>query len=207
MSNKPTLITSDVARDNNNKIIDLYECTCYKKFKARRSDINRGHTKSCGCRIHTVEYRDAMSKRNTIHGMSRTPTWNSWDAMKSRCLNPKDKDYKTRYGSKGITVSNEWLQFQNFLNDMGSRPEGMTLDRIDGTKGYYNGNCKWATALEQANNRKDTNMLSFLGETKAVADWARFLGVKPDTLANRIRHGWTTEEVLTIPINGRRYKC
>lgn len=83
----------------------------------------------------------------------RTPTYRSWDSMKQRCLNKNNVAYN-RYGGAGITVCTSWLDYSNFLKDMGERPKGKTLDRIDGTKGYYKENCRWATVSEQRRNSK-----------------------------------------------------
>jgi hypothetical protein len=82
----------------------------------------------------------------------RSPTYRSWDGMKQRCLNPKATGY-ARYGGAGITVCDRWLDFANFLEDMGARPDGTTLDRIDSARGYEPGNCRWATRSEQNKNR------------------------------------------------------
>jgi hypothetical protein len=82
-----------------------------------------------------------------------TLTWNSWKAMRDRCRNPKNQDYKN-YGGRGITVCTRWASFVNFLEDMGERLAGTTLDRIDGDGNYESGNCRWATPKEQANSRR-----------------------------------------------------
>lgn len=97
-----------------------------------------------------------MSQTRTDHGHNhrgrRSPTYRSWDGMKQRCLNPKATSY-ARYGGAGITVADRWLDFGSFLEDMGARPDGTTLDRIDSTRGYEPGNCRWATRSEQNKNR------------------------------------------------------
>ena len=88
------------------------------------------------------------------HGMYKTPTYTSWQCMKSRCENDKNVAFN-HYGGRGITVCDEWRDsFINFLNDMGEAPKGLTIDRIDGSKGYYKDNCKWATKSEQSYNRR-----------------------------------------------------
>lgn len=87
------------------------------------------------------------------HGMAGTPIYQIWASMIQRCTNSKDKDYKD-YGARGITVCKEWLKFEAFFSDMGHRPEGRSLDRRENDKGYSKDNCRWATAVEQANNRR-----------------------------------------------------
>jgi hypothetical protein len=92
-----------------------------------------------------------MKHGHTVSG-DKSPTYISWTMMKQRCLNPKYKPFK-RYGGKGINICNEWLSFDKFLTDMGERPPGTSLDRVDGRLGYSKENCRWATQKEQLENR------------------------------------------------------
>lgn len=133
------------------------------------------------------------------HGMSYTPSYSSWMAMKRRCENEKNSDYPY-YGGRGIKVCERWQSFDSFLTDMGERPAGMTIDRID-TKGDYEPcNCRWATRKEQSRNKRNNVVLTFHGETKTLPEWADHLKISIKTLRSRLFESkWTVEKVLSIP--------
>lgn len=125
--------------------------------------------------------------------------------MKSRCTIKSNKDYQ-RYGGRGVTVCDRWLNgedglsgYECFLADMGPKPEGMSIDRIDNTKGYSPDNCKWSTAEEQNNNRSSSRYLTIDGVTKTIAQWARVSGIGPKTIRNRLEtmHMSPKEAVFT----------
>ena len=115
--------------------------------------------------------------------------------MKDRCYNKNSKCYH-RYRGRGITVCERWQSFENFREDMGPRPHGMTIDRIDANRGYEPGNCRWATQKTQQNNRTTNRMITFGSRTQSLAEWAGEIGIKPGTLRNRIESGWSLEEAL-----------
>jgi hypothetical protein len=95
----------------------------------------------------------AYNKGNTKHGMYGTKTYNTWHSMKKRCKNKSEASFK-HYGERGITVCEKWLTFEGFYEDMGDRPDGMTLDRIDNNKGYFKDNCRWASKTTQSSNKR-----------------------------------------------------
>ena len=149
---------------------------------------------------------------NNRHGhtthTSSSPTYKSWHMMLQRCTNPNYPQYAD-YGGRGITVCKRWRVFKNFLDDMGVRPEGLTLDRKNNSKGYSPANCKWATRAEQQRNRRSSNVWTHKGERKTVAEWAEQLGMKRHSLYMRVAvYGWTVHRALTTPpmMRGRRKK-
>lgn len=135
------------------------------------------------------------------HGSSSNPTYSKYQAMKQRCSNPEHVSYAD-YGGKGIKVCKRWADsFEAFLEDMGESPAGMSIERIDGGKGYTPGNCKWATILEQANNRSNNTPVTFNGVNyPTVAAACRALGLNHATIRMRINRGATACEAIAKSI-------
>lgn len=134
----------------------------------------------------------------------KSPTYSSWDSMKQRCDNPKATGYEN-YGGRGITYQNEWSFFVSFLTDMGERPDGTSLDRIDTNGPYSKENCRWATIEVQNRNTRTSKFIEFNGLTKTNQEWSRELEIPASTLYNRIfTRGWDVERSFLTPVRIKR---
>lgn len=158
----------------------LCSCECGNTKVVLGDSLRNGMTKSCGC---LQKEKAAHAQRS--HGMAGTPTYTTWARMLTRCSNPREKRY-SRYGGRGISVCERWLKFENFLEDMGEKPTGMSLERKDNDGNYTKKNCKWATRKEQANNKSSTVRIEWNGECLSISEWASKYGVPYKKFYNRI---------------------
>ena len=159
------------------------QCACGQTVVAHGGHLRRGVIKSCGClKREALEYGQKLC----THGMSKTPTYKTWQSMHQRCGNPESDQYPI-YGGRGITVCPQWATFEQFLSDMGTRPRGTTIDRIDPDGGYRPGNCKWASAREQANNRRDSVRVECLGVRFTIAEFAALVGLSVPGARHRVK--------------------
>lgn len=149
-------------RNKDKRALWKCRCECGAECVVMGKYLRRGLTKSCGC-LH----REMVAKINASHGMSDSPTYMSWAAMLTRCSNPNQECYKY-YGALGVTVCDRWRKsFENFLADMGERPDGKTLDRESPFGNYEPENCKWSTPKEQANNTRGQHAIAKLRAMEA----------------------------------------
>lgn len=175
-------------------------CECGTRRLVYGSTLRNHRSISCGC---------FRAERNSVemstHGYARKgriySEWNIWSGMKQRCYNPNNDCYQN-YGARGITVCERWRSsFQSFIDDMGFRPTGHTLDRINNDGPYSPENCRWTTRKQQGRNTRKNRRITFDGTTRTLSEWAEHLLVDADTIAMRLdRSGWTVEKALTTPV-------
>lgn len=153
------------------------------------------------CNTHYERQRKGnvpLYMRDHRHGQEKTRTYKSWRQMRQRCLNPNHHAYD-RYGGRGITIDLRWDDYMVFLCDMGERPKGTSLDRIDPDRGYEPDNCRWSTSRAQANNRRN-NIAVQIGRVryKSVAAAARVHGVDRIVLYQRLKRGWSPRRAVGV---------
>lgn len=192
------VVTSCAGRQHNRKYKWNAVCDCGALVCTDGGDLRSGVTKSCGC-LQREKARKAGDRTRT-HGMANTSIYSIWDSMHQRCNNVNRKDY-VRYGGKGVTVCERWNSFDNFLADMGTRPEGCSLDRINNDLGYSPENCRWATIKQQNRNQSTNRIIVWDGESKCLAEWAEHLNINKNTLYARLtKYQWPVEKAFTAPV-------
>jgi len=198
------LLVVEYAGRFNNRTFWKVACDCGTAKNVMSNSLIRGLTKSCGC-----FFLERVTKHGHTGGANKgkSPEYRSWQHMIDRCLNPKHNSFHN-YGGRGITVHPRYMDFGNFISDLGLKPgPKYSIDRIDGNKHYEPGNLRWATRLEQNHNMRTNHLLTFKGKTKPLNAWARELGIGNSTIRGRLNKEWSVEDALTIP--GRKYhpKC
>lgn len=180
------LTVISVDRDNETWVNCV--CDCGGSRRLRAQVFKRQSNPSCGCLTKASEY-------------TNSPTYHSWAGMKQRCLNTNHDAY-SNYGGRGISVCDRWLDFENFLADMGERPDGMELDRIDNDLNYEPGNCRWSTRIDNIMNRRCTRHLTVNGITQTWIEWAGQAGISRGALKQRLKRGWTPEQAVGLKPRG-----
>jgi len=178
-----------------------YRCDCGNEGTATGGSLRLGTTKSCGCLR-----KEIIKETNTKHGHTwaggSTSTYKSWRSMSGRCNNPNHHKYHL-YGALGVKMCDRWSKFENFMEDMGERPEGTTIDRYPDQSGTYcKENCRWATITEQNNNKKTNVHIEYNHIVMTVGDAVRLSGstVKRLVVYKRIKRGWSIDDALNTPV-------
>jgi len=181
----------------------LCRCDCGVEKAVLASHLVRGNSKSCGCQIGVgIAERN---RSNAKHGMWRSKEFALWTGMLARCNNPKHDQYH-RYGARGIKVCKEWSDsFLAFYNYMGNRPTNKhSIDRIDNNKGYEPGNVRWATPIEQCNNKTNNVWIEAEGKRWTISQYARHKGLSPSCVKLRLKRGVTGDDLGAPSMRGAR---
>lgn len=169
-----------IRKEGNAHIYWRVRCHCGEPIIARATDVRRGFFGKC--RICSSKIRSDVQKK---HGLRKSPTYSTWSSMKNRATCPSGKDW-AKYGAVGIGMDERWNDFQSFIADMGMKPAGMSLDRIDNTKGYSKENCRWATKQTQQRNKRTSKIWHIKGKTYlTLKEAAEDNNVRPTTV-----HRW-----------------
>lgn len=185
-------------------------CECGNKHPVLRSSLTEGKAVSCGC-YRRERASKALTASHTTHGLSFEPVYNTWKAMKRRCLNPDYKAFKD-YGGRGIKIC-EFLKFSaaNIVSCIGERPIGMSIDRIDNNLHYSCGNCqdclknswskniRWNTRSGQSRNTRSNNFIIIDGVSRCIAEWAEISGLHFNTIYHRLKTGKTGQDIICAP--------
>lgn len=172
-------------------------CDCGNIATVAGYDLRSGNTKSCGCYA-----RDMSTQSNLKHGSYGSALYKTYYNMKNRCYNPRYYLFQ-HYGGKGVTVCDEWLgddgfsAFAAWANANGYK-RGLSIDRIDNSKGYCPDNCRWSNMVTQQNNRTNNRLITVNGETHTMAEWARISGMHYCTIQKRLASGWSNEDAVTL---------
>lgn len=169
-------------------------CDCKVEKMVRITELNNGKTSSCGC---------ARLEANTIHGYSKSRVYKIWKGIVKRCCNSNASGYYN-YGERGIKVCDRWLNFENFLEDMGEPKEGESIDRINNNGNYEQSNCRWATKTTQMRNFRRNKLVEYNGEVHCLSEWEEILEINRGVLGYRLSHGWPIDKAFTAPIRKMR---
>jgi len=179
----------------------LCRCACGIERLVPIHTLKQGNSRHCGCRQSVINDANHLRHGDTRKGRM-APEYRAWSHMIGRCENPTDGSFAD-YGGRGITVCERWRSdYANFLADMGRRPRGMSLDRIDVNGNYEPSNCRWADKWVQAQNKRVARLVEYCGEVLALKEACRRAGVEVryKLIHGRMQKGMSFENALAAPI-------
>lgn len=194
--------------------LTMWNCVCdcgtHKLVSAQA--LRKGTSTSCGCyaKENSSRLLAKRNKENAKHGASKERLHAVWNSMVNRCYNKNNNCFQL-YGARGISVCEEWkndyMEFKKWALENGydelAEYSKCTIDRIDNSKGYAPNNCRWVTAKEQANNRRNNVTITAFGKTQNLLAWSKETGINYGTLRTRIvKNKWNVEKALTEPVRG-----
>ncbi len=171
----------------------LCQCDCGNTIAVIEKTLKSGGTKSCGC-LKIERFRAMVTK----HGKSKSKAYAHWCNMITRCENP-DPDRTGHDSYFGMEIGPELRTFEGFYAALGDPSPGMSVDRIDNTKGYVVGNVRWANTVTQQRNKTNNRMLTLNGETRCAAEWCEIKNIPWGRLKMRLKRGWSVDRALTTP--------
>jgi hypothetical protein len=196
------IVIKQARKDKNGHIHWLCKCSCNKIKIVRGNSLKCGQTQSCGC-LQKERTATTHNKHNCSQRGQKFRTYRTWKTMIQRCTNHNDTNYDN-YGNRGITVCKRWMNFLNFLKDMGERPIEHSIDRRNNYEGYCKENCYWATLEQQARNKRNNHLETYNDETQCIIIWAEKTGINKRTILWRLKNSWSIEKTLTTPVRKRR---
>ena len=195
------LTVIDFAYSKNGRSYWKCKCECGNEKDIFGKNLKRGTIRSCGC-LRAERSRERM----TTHGSTYSRLYNIWCSMKQRCETSKQEKFIRGYQNRGIKVCEAWHDFavfQKWALENGYNDK-LSIDRVDNDKGYFPENCRWVDNQTQQNNKRSNIYLTYNNKTLTIAQWARELGMKYNTLDERLRKGWSIERAFTQPIQNQK---
>lgn len=193
----------NIIRKKGERAIAVCRCECGNIKKIKLCHVKSNEIKSCGCL--KKEASSINGRKNTKHGQAapgkRGKSYRSWECMKSRCCNKNDPNFKN-YGGRGIKVCDEWRQsFEKFIQDMGEREDGTSIDRIDNNGNYEPNNCRWAKIKTQQRNKRNNRIVIFNEKPITLIELSEKTNIPYQRLHERIiRRKWTVEDAINKPV-------
>lgn len=176
----------------------LCRCSCGAVKEVRADHLASGRIKACGT------HKDKLTPQQRENSRGRVRSYRSWCGMIDRCYDPTNDNYK-HYGGRGIESCGEWHLFEKFHEDMGNRPKGLSLGRLDNNAWYSKDNCQWETLEEQARNKRNTFIILYEGEEVLLIDLCKRFNMKYSVVHSRIcTCKWPLMKALTHPVRAKR---